>query len=30
MFLARFDVEVYSLVLDLVGGWIRSERYDGY
>ncbi len=25
MFLAWFDVEVHSLVLDLVGGWIRRE-----
>jgi hypothetical protein len=30
MFLAWFEVEVHSLVLDLVGGWIRSERYDRY
>ncbi len=29
-FLAWFDVEVHSLVLDLVGGWLRSERYDRY
>jgi hypothetical protein len=29
-FLAWFEVEVHSLVLDLVGGWIRSERYDRY
>ncbi len=27
-FLAWFEVEVHSLVLDLVGGWIRCERYD--
>ncbi len=30
LFLAWFEVEVHSLVLDLVDGWIRSERYDGY
>ncbi len=30
MFLAWFELEAHSLVLDLVGGWIRSERYDRY
>ncbi len=30
LFLAWFEVEADSLVLDLVGGWIRSERYDRY
>ena len=29
-FLAWFEVEVHSLVLDLVCGWIRSERHDRY
>jgi len=29
-FMAWFEVEVHSLVLDLVGGWLRTERYDGY
>ncbi len=29
-FLTWFEVEVHSLVLDLVGGWIRCERYEGY
>ena len=29
-FLTWFEVGVHSLVLDLVGGWLRSERYEGY
>lgn len=29
-FLAWFDVEVHTMVLDLVGRWIRSERYIRY
>ena len=28
-FLARFDVEVHSMVFDLVGGALRTERYNG-
>jgi hypothetical protein len=29
-FLAWFDVDVHSMVFDLVGGWLRSERYVRY
>ena len=29
MFLAWFDVEVHSMVFDLVGRALRTERYDG-
>ncbi len=29
-FLAWFEVDVHSLVFDLVGGWLRSERYVRY
>jgi hypothetical protein len=28
-FLTWFDVEVHSMVFDLVGGALRTERYDG-
>ena len=28
-FLVWFDVEVHSMVFDLVGGMLRSERHDG-
>jgi hypothetical protein len=29
-FLAWFEVEVHSQVFDLVGGWLRTERYVRY
>ncbi len=29
-FLAWFEVDVHSQVFDLVGGWLRSERYVRY
>jgi len=30
-FLAWFEVELHSMVLDVVGGWLlRSERYERY
>ena len=29
-FLAWFEVEVHSMVLDMVGGWLRTERYMRY
>jgi hypothetical protein len=29
-FLAWFDIEVHSLVIDLGGRWVRSERYERY
>ena len=27
-FLAWFEVEIHSMVLDLHGGWIRTERFN--
>ncbi len=29
-FQAWFEVEVHSLVLDLAGGWLRTEPYERY
>jgi hypothetical protein len=29
-FLAWFEVDVHSLVFDMVGGWLRTERYVRY
>lgn len=29
-FLAWFDIEVHSMVIDLGGRWVRSERYERY
>jgi hypothetical protein len=29
-FFAWFEVETHSMVLDVVGGWLRSERYERY
>jgi hypothetical protein len=29
-FFAWFEVDVHSMVLDLAGGWLRSERYVRY
>ena len=30
LFQAWFDIELHSLVLDLKGGWLRTERYERY
>ncbi len=29
-FLAWFEVEMHSMVRDMVGGWLRTERYVRY
>jgi hypothetical protein len=30
LFQAWFEIEIHSLVLDLKGGWLWTERYESY
>ena len=30
LFQAWFEIEIHSLVLDLKGGWLWTERYEAY